>query len=163
MLTSSKRPLLSVFTAGTQEGALDESWDSLQRQSFEDWEWIIVADDPRWRPHPDDRRVRIILDDVAAHPAAAKELACAIAMGDALVELHRGDRIDPGALALIWQGFADDPSIGLVEHRRPEPGAAPLRGFRRSAYLSAGGFNASAVPDLVSRLRATTASTQVGG
>ena len=48
---SSIRPYVSVFTPSHRPTYLSEAFASLQRQSFPDWEWIVLLNrGARWVP-----------------------------------------------------------------------------------------------------------------
>ena len=91
-------PVVTVLTTGAGNGDLAESQASVMIQRFQNWEWVVVLDRNEWRPVPDDRRVRIVLDDMGSVPQPAMALARSVALGRILVELQRGDRLAPDAL-----------------------------------------------------------------
>jgi hypothetical protein len=97
-LPAADSPVVSVLTTGAGNGDLAESQASLMMQRFQNWEWVVVLDRNDWRPVPDDRRLRIVLDDVGSVPLPAMALARSVALGEILVELERGNRLAPDAL-----------------------------------------------------------------
>ena len=107
--------MISVFTVSHQPRFLDECLRSLQSQTREDWEWVVVLNDgARWRPAIDEPRMRIVVADDIAGVGAAKQRACAEARGDVLVELDHDDVLTADALAEIVVAFDERPDAALV-------------------------------------------------
>ena len=107
--------MISVFTVSHQPRFLDECLRSLQMQTHEDWEWVLVLNDgARWRPDGADPRMRIVVADELAGVGAAKQRACAEARGDVLVELDHDDVLTADALAEIVVAFDERPDAALV-------------------------------------------------
>src|ERR1700757_1938952 len=108
-------PRLSVFTVTHHPRFLDECFDSLQSQTYEDWEWVVLLNSgARWRPARDDPRLRIVIDDSITGVGAAKHRACAEARGALLVELDHDDILASDALAEIVRAFDQSDGISLV-------------------------------------------------
>jgi len=109
------RPRVSVFTVAERTRFLDDCLESLCRQTFEDWDWVIVLPTTeRWRPVFDDPRVRLIVEDSPLGPGARRRLACSVALGEFLVELRAGDILAHDALGLVVQAFDATSEIGFV-------------------------------------------------
>lgn len=107
-------PYVSVFTPSHQPTYLTEVFNSLQRQTFQDWEWVVLLNDgARWSPPHYDARVRVITDDQVQGVGAAKKRACAEAQGELLVELDHDDILASHALEAIVKAQANDPSAAL--------------------------------------------------
>jgi len=107
--------MISVFTVSHQPRFLDECLRSLQMQTHEDWEWVVVLNDgARWRPDGADPRMRIVVADELAGVGAAKQRACAETRGDVLVELDHDDVLTADALAEIVVAFDERPDAALV-------------------------------------------------
>ncbi len=98
---------------------LDDAYGSLLKQSFADWQWVIVpnnggkvpdhiAADPRVLVRPTE-------DDDPEHNKIGrlKGFACAQATGEVLVELDADDMLVPGALQEVWAAF-QDPATAMV-------------------------------------------------
>ena len=61
---SSIEPYVSVFTPSHRPTYLSEAFASLQRQTFHDWEWIVLLNHgARWTPPHPDPRVRVVTDN----------------------------------------------------------------------------------------------------
>lgn len=107
----------SVFTPSHNPRYLDDCYDSLARQTLEDWEWIVLlnGDAPDWSPSREDERVRVMRAGAAIRGVgAAKREACEAATGDVLVELDHDDVLASTCLAEVADAFAADPGAVLV-------------------------------------------------
>src|ERR1700722_13630225 len=108
-------PYVSVFTPSHRPTYLSEAFASLQRQSFPDWEWIVLLNQgARWAPPYADPRVRVVTDNHATGVGHAKQRACAEARGEILVELDHDDLLTSHALEAIVKAHADDPAATLL-------------------------------------------------
>lgn len=108
-------PRVSIFTPSHHSRYLDDCFNSLLAQTYQDWEWILLLNrGARWRPPVEDPRVRIVVQDQLAGVGAAKRHACAVATGEFLVELDHDDELRSDALALVVKAFDDHPDIGFV-------------------------------------------------
>jgi glycosyltransferase involved in cell wall biosynthesis len=108
-------PRVSVFTVSHHPRFLDESFDSIVSQTYEDWEWVVLLNSgARWRPAREDARLRILVDDSISGVGAAKQRACAEAHGSLLVELDHDDILASDALAEIARAFDENPGVSLV-------------------------------------------------
>jgi GT2 family glycosyltransferase len=107
--------LVSVFTPSHRPRFLDECLASLQAQSHQQWEWVVVLNGgARWRPASRDPRIRVVVDDDMRGVGAAKNRACAEARGDILVELDHDDLLLPSALEAVVEELDRHPEAGLV-------------------------------------------------
>jgi len=114
-MSSGQPPRVSVFTPSHDPRFLDECFASLQRQSSEDWEWIVVLNGgARWQPSKADPRVRLENRDGLRGVGAAKRHACGLARGELLVELDHDDELRSDALGRIAEAFDEHPEVGLV-------------------------------------------------
>ena len=122
----SNGPLLSVFTATHDIGKkIDRACQSLLRQTYGRWEWVIV-DDSRRRKTSDyiarlagtsaiDGRIRLYRQ----HPppgsiGATKAAAGALCRGEVLVELDHDDQLVPEALEVVAATFGAHPDIDFA-------------------------------------------------
>ena len=107
--------LLTVFTPSHRPTFLTECFESLQAQSFEDWEWVVVLNKgAHWQPPRTDPRVRVIVDNELDGVGSAKQRACAEARGEILVELDHDDLLARRALESVYEAYTRDPGLGLV-------------------------------------------------
>ena len=108
-------PRVTVFTVTHHPRFLDECFDALLAQTYQDWEWVLLLNSgARWRPEKADPRLRILVDDSISGVGAAKQRACAEARGAALVELDHDDILASDALAEITRAFDKHPGVALV-------------------------------------------------
>jgi SAM-dependent methyltransferase len=109
------KPYVSVFTPSHRPTYLNEAYASLQRQSFPDWEWIVLLNrGARWAPPEPDPRVRVVTDNHIRGVGQAKQRACAEAQGELLVELDHDDLLTSRALESLVKARADDPTATLL-------------------------------------------------
>jgi glycosyltransferase involved in cell wall biosynthesis len=124
-------PLVSVFTPTCHGG--DKLWRvflSLRNQSWDNWEWIVVVDDPGddvsigvlremslldvrvqyWLPH---RQSGII--------GQRKREAAMLASGDILAEVDHDDELLTDCLEMVVRAFQLHPDIGFVYSDFAEP------------------------------------------
>jgi len=108
-------PRFSIFTPSHRPRYLDECYESLCRQSCQDWEWVVVLNgDAAWRPINSDDRVRLMVADGVDGVGALKQLACQEARADILVELDHDDLLASQALEEIGRAFDADSDASLV-------------------------------------------------
>ncbi len=108
-------PRVSVFTVTHHPRFLDECFESLLAQTYEDWEWVVLLNSgARWRPAREDSRLRIVVDDAVSGVGAAKHRACAQARGTVLVEFDHDDILASNALAEVTRAFDENPGVSLV-------------------------------------------------
>jgi glycosyltransferase involved in cell wall biosynthesis len=108
-------PRVSVFTPSHSATYLDDCLDSLLRQSYRDWEWILLLNGGcRWRPAVTDPRIRLETADEITGVGALKRRACELAHGDLLVELDHDDVLASSALARVVDTFLANPDVGFV-------------------------------------------------
>lgn len=110
-----KDPRVSVFTPSHRPTYLDDCYASLLRQTFRDWEWVVLLNGgARWRPPEPDPRIRLEIDDDAIGVGAAKQRACGLSRGEILVELDHDDILASTALVEIVQAFDAHTDVGFV-------------------------------------------------
>jgi GT2 family glycosyltransferase len=117
-------PPVSVITPvyDTDRRHLKACLDSVARQSYANWEHVLVDDassDPavaqmlRWAA-TGDRRVRIVTHPQNAGIAAASASALAAASGELVVMLDHDDVLDPHALARLWSALESEPAASFA-------------------------------------------------
>lgn len=108
-------PRVTVFTPSHRGAHLDECLESLLRQTYGDWEWIVLLNGGnRWRPLKDDPRLRLVVADELTGVGAVKRRACLLARGDILVELDHDDVLASTAIEKIVDAFDANPDASLV-------------------------------------------------
>lgn len=107
--------LLSVFTPSHRPRYLTDCYASLARQTYPDWQWIVLLNGPAdWVPPTRDDRVKVVRERRAKGVGAAKQAACAVADGDALVELDHDDLLASTCLERVALAFETNPGAALV-------------------------------------------------
>lgn len=119
----SPTPLVSVFTPTYRPGGrIYRTYASLLRQTYAEWEWVVVDDsDDGSATFEDvagiarsDHRVEVYRS--SRHSGRIGEMkarACALARGEILVELDHDDELEPTALQEVVGAFADR-DVGFV-------------------------------------------------
>ena len=115
---------VSVYTPvyNTGQERLLRTWRSLQRQSYRDWEWVIVDDhssDPgtleALQEIGADYRVSIHrLEKPSGNIGVLKGYLCSAASGDIFLELDHDDVLTPQAVSWIVDAFAKHPECGVA-------------------------------------------------
>jgi SAM-dependent methyltransferase len=101
-------PKVSVFTPTNDSQYLDAAYQSLGKQSFQDWEWVVVPNGGVRLPSRiwGDHRARVVpAPDAMGAVGALKRYAAAQCRGDILVELDHDDMLREDALARIVEAF----------------------------------------------------------
>lgn len=113
--------MISIVTPtyNTSAEVLQRSWESIQSQSYVDWEWVVWDDSEdmqTWELLKEFSDPRVYVFRSLHHSGSigqVKRRAFMIAQGDILVELDHDDELLPGALDAIQEAF-EDPEIGFV-------------------------------------------------
>ena len=115
---------VSVYTPTYNTGRerLRRTWRSLERQSYTDWEWVIVDDhssDPgtlqTLREIQADYRVSVHrLEKPSGNIGELKGYLCSAASGDILLELDHDDVLTPHAVSWIVDAFDKHPECGVA-------------------------------------------------
>jgi glycosyltransferase involved in cell wall biosynthesis len=121
---SGEQPLISVFTPAHEIGSeIDTAYRSLLRQSYSEWEWVVVDDSeaPGTAEHLAslvDRnppgRIRVFPRSTSGSSGASKAAAAYACRGEFLVELDHDDELLPEALEVIAATFVAHPDVDFV-------------------------------------------------
>jgi len=105
---------LSIFTPTHNPKFINELWDTIKKQTFQDFEWVIVTNNGA-KVNIDDKRVRIIDTPFGAKSVGAlKKFACEQCTGDILVEVDHDDLLVETCLEKVRDKFLSDQEIGFV-------------------------------------------------
>lgn len=104
--------MISIFTPSHNPKWLDECYESLKAQDFEEWEWVVLLNGALWTP-PKDKRVRVFWSE-AKGVGALKREAVEHCRGEILVELDHDDWLSPPALRIINAAFNLHDDVSLV-------------------------------------------------
>jgi FkbM family methyltransferase len=122
------QPLMSVYTAAyrTDPAWIAEAYESLCRQSYHNWEWVIVDDgSPEPTAHTllgdSDPRVRYYRAPRDGRIGAVKDQAARLCRGEFLVEMDHDDWLADEALEEVRRAFQSDPALGFVYSNCAEP------------------------------------------
>ena len=124
MVEQRRHPLVTVFTPAYKTGTrIFRPYNSLKRQTYTNWEWVIIDDsdddgetfrmlselaekDPRIRLFKEHKHTGVI--------GHLKRNACFLGNGEFLVELDHDDELTPDALDRVVRAFESDKEIGFV-------------------------------------------------
>lgn len=120
-------PLVSVITPTHGHGAnLDRCLESLKRQSYQNWEWVVYTNGRgvwsrcdgwqemrQFQTLNPEKIVLVSDDDVPPSVGAIKRRAFGVARGQLLLELDHDDELTPNALADLVQASIDHPECGF--------------------------------------------------
>jgi O-antigen biosynthesis protein len=107
--------LLSVFTPSHNPAFLADCFNSLEAQTFGDWEWVVLLNQgAHWVPPREDPRIRVVVAPGFGGVGTAKYRACSEARGEVLVELDHDDLLASNALMAIHEAFTERPAVSLV-------------------------------------------------
>ena len=103
---------------------LQAAYNSLQEQTFSDWEWVIVLNNGGVVPfNIEDNRIKIVetFNDNSEHNKIGrlKNFACSKAQGNIIVEFDGDDLLTEDALFKIQESFSD-PEIAMVYSNHAE-------------------------------------------
>ena len=107
--------LISVFTPSNKPEYLNEAYQSLLEQTYQDWEWVILLNNTDTSISFTDKRVKIVKypDAIPGWIGLLKSIACRHCTGDVYVELDHDDLLMPTALEEVAMAFADQ-EIGFA-------------------------------------------------
>ena len=117
--------MISIVTpVYNAEKYIRECIESIQKQDYPDWEWILVDDGSTddscsiVRSYADlDKRIRLIQQDNAG-PAAARNRALELVQGDYVTFLDSDDWMEEGALSSIWRASEKKPDVIIWNYKR---------------------------------------------
>jgi glycosyltransferase involved in cell wall biosynthesis len=107
--------MISIFTPSHDPKYLDDCYKSLQEQTLERWEWVVVLNNGAIWERPIDDRVKLhysLYNDMGV--GFYKREAVDLCKGDILVELDHDDKLLPLALTSVLYVFDTHPEVGFV-------------------------------------------------
>lgn len=105
-------PRFSIFTPSHDPKYLDDAFNSVINQTFDDWEWIIMLNNgAEWEPPYEDDRVKIVKNNDVSGVGAAKRMACSLCAGIYLVELDHDDILSSDCLEELDRVFTENSDV----------------------------------------------------
>lgn len=102
--------MISIITPTHNSKYIYELWETIKKQTFKDWEWIIVPNGTRVKIKHE--KVRIIKHPKTKSIGKLKKFACNQARGDIIAEIDHDDLITPNCLEEVSRAFTK--GIGFV-------------------------------------------------
>lgn len=106
---------ISVFTPFHQKDVtyFKQAYDSILKQTFEDWEWVIVLNGNALKENPDlsfiqDNRVKTFVSIETGNIGKLKRYACERSLGKILAEFDYDDLLTPNCLQEVHDAFQDE-------------------------------------------------------
>lgn len=105
--------LISLFTPSHDPRYLNECYESLARQTFTRWEWIVLLNGgaKHWAPPHEDDRVKVTRGRVPPKVGATKRAACELCSGEILFELDHDDKLTADCLQEVHDAFDAHPDV----------------------------------------------------
>jgi glycosyltransferase involved in cell wall biosynthesis len=117
-------PLVTVFTPAYRTGdRIRRALQSLQQQTYTNWEWIVVDDSDDGGQTfamltglaKTDHRIQVFkAGEHSGIIGRVKHWACSLGSGQILVELDHDDELTDDALAFVVRGFQKFPGAGFL-------------------------------------------------
>jgi len=114
---------LSIITPSHRLTHIDELYESIKKQTYEDWEWVLYLNGKAKRKFlskeiEKDPRVSIYVD-YDKHPKSTnvgyiKNKAFNLGKGEILLEVDHDDLITEDCLSEVAKTFTENPNIGFV-------------------------------------------------
>lgn len=105
---------ISIFTPTHNPVKLQRLYDSIRKQTYSNWEWVIVPNNnASINLSPPDDRIKIVPCNESGNIGLLKKFACSNASGDVLAEVDHDDELFPDCLEEVAKAFEDD-SIDFV-------------------------------------------------
>ena len=108
-------PKVSIITPmyNTSKKDYNKTWDSINKQTVTDHEWIIVDDGTEYEFDGDGMFSHAhILNNYG--PSVARNVGFQISQGDYIIYVDMGDELDPKRVESIIKCFEDNPKYTLV-------------------------------------------------
>lgn len=103
---------ISIYTATHNTQFLQEAYDSIKDQPFDEW---VILYNHRAKPiRFDDKRVREVVDTTDSGVGYYKRTACDFCTGDVLVELDHDDLLMPMAISMIRGIMTQHKDVGFL-------------------------------------------------
>jgi glycosyltransferase involved in cell wall biosynthesis len=106
---------ISIFTPSHNPQFLDDAYQSILSQTYNDWEWVVLLNGEAEWENPDDHRVRVecVKSDIKG-VGALKSKAVELCNGEIYLELDHDDILISNALERVVEAFEANPEVGFV-------------------------------------------------
>ena len=117
------RPVFSAFTTCYKSyDKIKRPFESLKRQDFKDWEWVILDDSPDsthfdflLKLFKDEPRIRLYKrSENSGNIGNVKNEAASLCRGSYVLELDHDDEIVPELFTVVKGAFAEHPEVGFI-------------------------------------------------
>lgn len=105
---------ISIFTPTHNTKHLERLYNSIKKQTYVNWEWVIVPNNNAQIPFEvSDDRIKIFPCEDSSNIGFLKRYAAGVATGDVVVEVDHDDELFSNALEECFHAFQDD-SVDFV-------------------------------------------------
>ena len=105
---------LSIFTPTHNTKYLKRLKESLDVQTYKNFEWIIVPNQSVTIPFEPNENIKIFPNNESQNIGFLKKYACNKSSGDVLVEVDHDDELFPTALEEVAKTFQEKPDIDFI-------------------------------------------------
>jgi O-antigen biosynthesis protein len=99
---------VSIFTPTHNPKYIRRLYDSIKKQTYENWEWVICPNNGAIVDClPDDPRIKYFATSASTNIGFLKKFACSKATGDVLMEVDHDDELFADAVEECAKAFAD--------------------------------------------------------
>ncbi len=120
-------PLISVITTAFEsKHRINRPWKSLQCQTYQNWEWIVVDDNYEEMSQlfrkefqsivQNDPRVRYVRSsfDHSGYIGEVKRMGFSLGQGSWLIELDHDDELHPQLFEMLLKASSSNPDVGFI-------------------------------------------------
>jgi len=104
----------SIITPTHKTKYLKELEETILKQEYTDWEWIILLNNGAKYTSIDERIKVYKSRKQTTFVGALKKEACSFASGDVIVEVDHDDLITPDCLSELYKAYSEDSEVGFV-------------------------------------------------
>jgi len=98
---------ISIITPTHNPKYIHRLYETIKRQTYQNWEWVVVPNNGALVNLPDDPRIVYFSTNKSTNIGYLKKFGCDHASGEVLMEVDHDDELYPNALEECAKAFAD--------------------------------------------------------